>query len=63
MELAMLRANDPELIEALREDIAVAKAAVERWTDNISTLRDFARDSLNLAPSEFDQHFDTVGIE
>lgn len=62
-ELALLRANDPELIEALREDLKVAQAAVERWSDNISTIRSFARDNFQMDPSNFNEQFGTAAIE
>lgn len=61
-ELTLLRANDPELLQALRDDVAEAQQAVERWTDNLATLRDFARDTLNFDNAQFDANFGCEGI-
>ena len=62
-ELAELRANDPELLKALQDDVAQAQAAVERWTDNISTMRDFATQTFGMESSAFDSQFECEGME
>ena len=63
VKLGELRANDPELIEALEKDLKVAKEAVERWTDNLMTLKKIFTNATNLQESDFDQAFECKGID
>ncbi|CAE7369762.1 Mnd1 [Symbiodinium sp. KB8] len=49
------RANDPETLMALGEDVAKAKDAANRWVDNIFTLKSYCVEKFSMVSSEFDK--------
>ncbi|KAK5583575.1 hypothetical protein RB653_005172 [Dictyostelium firmibasis] len=48
---------DSSLIDDKKRDIKIAIAAVNRYTDNISSLRQFCDSKYNIRPSDFDTSF------
>ena len=59
-ELRLLSANDPELIDAVKEDIQIARTAIERWTDNLYTVKKICMDKAGCNEEQIDQSFDTA---
>lgn len=56
-KLEMHRANDPKLFAAKKEATAMAKAAANRWTDNIFLLQSYCANNFSLARSDFNAQF------
>lgn len=48
--------NDPELIEAYKKDIKFFKESVNRWTDNIYSLRSHMENKFNMLRQDSDKH-------
>lgn len=61
-ELKLLSNNDPELIEAVKLDTNVAKTAIERWTDNLYTVKKFFQEKTNCTEDQFDGNFETAAM-
>ncbi|OEH76762.1 mnd1 family protein [Cyclospora cayetanensis] len=49
---------DPERLRQLTEETAYAYAAAERWTDNISIIRQFTRSRLGVPENRIDELLD-----
>lgn len=62
-ELALMRANDPELLQALRDDVKEATTASERWGDNISMVRDWCANNMGMDQEQFNGRYETGNIE
>lgn len=58
-EVATLAANDPEVIAGLDKKAGMAKAAAERWTDNVWQIKKYVIDKMGMGSSEFDK---SVGL-
>lgn len=54
-ELALYRANDPEVIKEIQGKIRTAKTAADRWTDNAWCLRDHLVKKLGVDRSQADR--------
>jgi len=48
---------DPELIEDMESDIAEARDAANRWTDNILTLRKWCSEKFGIEEENFNSNF------
>jgi hypothetical protein len=47
-------ASDPDALAALQARAVVCKAAADRWTDNVWTLKSYLVNSMGKAPVEVD---------
>lgn len=54
-ELDRYKDCDPEEFEKMKNEIEIAREAVERWTDNIFTLRTWCKNKFNMEYSEIDK--------
>ncbi|XP_057466741.1 meiotic nuclear division protein 1 homolog [Actinidia eriantha] len=59
VEMGQYADNDPAAFEAMKKAIEVAHAAVNRWTDNIFTLRQWCSNNFPQAKEQL-EHLDTV---
>ncbi|KAF2072234.1 hypothetical protein CYY_006457 [Polysphondylium violaceum] len=50
--------GDYELIESVKEDIKIAISAINRYTDNISSLRNFCDRKYSIQSSDFNRSFE-----
>ncbi|KAJ3350987.1 Meiotic nuclear division protein 1 [Entophlyctis luteolus] len=48
---------DPALIDAKEKAANIAKAAANRWTDNIFCLQSYCNNKYNIASTDFCKHF------
>lgn len=55
-ELLVLRKNDPALLDEIRSNIKVAKAAINRWTDNTYSLKSGLKRKHGMSSKEIDQY-------
>lgn len=57
-ELAAYKENDPEIVKTHRNDIKLAKAACNRWIDNIFTLKSWFKKKYNLDNATLEKQFE-----
>ncbi|PVU95172.1 hypothetical protein BB561_001994 [Smittium simulii] len=48
---------DPDTLNALKSKSVIAKAAANRWTDNIFIIQSWCRDKFNIETSDFNKQF------
>ncbi|KAI8818380.1 meiotic nuclear division protein 1 [Fimicolochytrium jonesii] len=56
-ELEKFKDCDPALIEAKERAVATAKAAANRWTDNIFALQSYCGRNFGISASQFAEQF------
>lgn len=56
-ELEKYRECDPQVIEEMRKSNNTAKQAVDRWTDNIFSIKSWAKRKFSLDDSRIDKAF------
>ncbi|KAJ3334098.1 Meiotic nuclear division protein 1 [Blyttiomyces sp. JEL0837] len=56
-ELALYRDCDPTALEAKKKAAAVAKAAANRWTENIFCLQSYCSKNFSMDTAQFNQQF------
>ncbi|KAK0137411.1 Meiotic nuclear division protein 1 [Merluccius polli] len=56
-ELEKYRECDPEVIEEMRKSNNTAKQAVDRWTDNIFSIKSWAKRKFSFDDSRIDKAF------
>ncbi|KAK4756933.1 hypothetical protein SAY87_007060 [Trapa incisa] len=61
-EMEQYADNDPTAFEAMKEAIAVAHAAANRWTDNIFTLRQWCSNNFPEAKEQLEHLYKEIGI-
>ncbi|KAA8499187.1 Meiotic nuclear division protein 1-like [Porphyridium purpureum] len=57
-QLGQFAACDPETFAEMKSGLEVCVEAVNRWVDNISTLRSFANNTMGVSNEEFNSAFD-----
>ncbi|XP_022659181.1 meiotic nuclear division protein 1 homolog [Varroa destructor] len=57
-KLRNIEQNDPITIQRLQEDLAEIKAATNRWTDNIFTLRSWIRHRSGMTDADIERAFE-----
>jgi hypothetical protein len=48
---------DPDVLERMKEDVEVAKEAVERWTHGVFAIKKFVKDKFQMEESDFNLNF------
>ncbi|XP_015889115.3 meiotic nuclear division protein 1 homolog [Ziziphus jujuba] len=61
-EMEQYAENDPAAFEEMKKAIEVAHAAVNRWTDNIFTLRQWCSNNFPEAREQLESMYKEVGI-
>ncbi|KAK9149412.1 hypothetical protein Scep_008169 [Stephania cephalantha] len=61
-EMGQYAENDPAALEAMRNATEVARAAANRWTDNIFTLRQWCSNNFPQAKEQLEHMYAEVGI-
>ncbi|XP_068961679.1 meiotic nuclear division protein 1 homolog [Petaurus breviceps papuanus] len=56
-ELEKYKDCDPEVVEEMRQATKVAKDAANRWTDNIFTIKSWAKRKFGFEESKIDKNF------
>lgn len=56
-KLEMHRANDPKLLAQKKQEAEKAKAAANRWTDNVFTLQSYCANNFSIERSQFNEQF------
>jgi hypothetical protein len=57
-KLALAKENDPEMARKLKSEVAIAKAASERWTDNTWALMDWMKKTHGLSKHDCQRQLD-----
>lgn len=55
-ELAVLRKNDPKVLDEIKANIEIAKQGVNRWTDNIYAVKSNLKKKHGMASKEIDTY-------
>eukprot|EP00049_Salpingoeca_infusionum_P026965 m.29316 g.29316 ORF g.29316 m.29316 type:complete len:183 (+) comp9150_c0_seq1:372-920(+) len=55
--LAKFSSCDPEMLDARKQKIGVAKEAVNRWTDNVFAIKSWCQKKFSVDPSVMDKQF------
>ena len=56
-DLARYRECDPEVLEEVKQQTTVAREAVNRWTDNIFSIKSWCRKKFNIEESMINKNF------
>ncbi|ELU07005.1 hypothetical protein CAPTEDRAFT_204610 [Capitella teleta] len=56
-ELEKYRECDPEVMQQMKEDVVVAKEAVNRWTDNVFSVKSWIKNKFSFDDSTIDKQF------
>ena len=54
-ELSRLKENDPKVLDELRTHMSTAKAAINRWTDNIYAVKSGLKKKHGISSKEADK--------
>ena len=54
-DLGRLKENDPKVLDELRAHISTAKAAINRWTDNIYAVKSGLKKKHGISSKEADK--------
>ena len=57
-ELKAYEANDPSIVNQMRDDIAMSKVAVNRWVENIFSLKGWLKNKFRCEESMLDKQFE-----
>lgn len=60
-EVELHKHNDPEVLKVLRDRVATAKEAADRWTDNLWSLKDHLVKRMGEDKKKIDQLLETGG--
>ncbi|KAK9102248.1 hypothetical protein Sjap_019502 [Stephania japonica] len=61
-EMGQYAENDPAALEAIKNATEVARAAANRWTDNIFTLRQWCSNNFPQAKEQLEHLYAEVGV-
>uniref|UniRef100_A0A1B6M0L2 Meiotic nuclear division protein 1 homolog n=1 Tax=Graphocephala atropunctata TaxID=36148 RepID=A0A1B6M0L2_9HEMI len=56
-EIQKFKDSDPEVLEQMKSDIKVLKEAINRWTDNIFSLKSWCKNKFNIEEDKLNKSF------